>query len=494
MGHVVASIDQDAYRWRNDDGSETAATWLEALNTSHLFDVAAGNVQTRLRILIEEQNGAMSANFDAQLEYDVNGSGIWNDVTLTSSVVRAFNSAFLSDGSDTTQQIGAGSFVTPNAGQSETGLAGGGALDFAGSDETELDYALEFIAADLSDGDSVIIRVQAVDSWLNQAAVTIAKAAATNITGISQSLTLSENTGTVSNNITIAGIAAALVIAVGVGTVTLPGETNVTGISQSLTLSANTGTVAADTTVAGITQALTLTENTGAVAQASAITISGITSSLLVMTYTGTITHNVNVPGITQSLTLTENVGSLPADIAGITQALILSENTGIVGQDLVLTGISQALTITENTGSVSNNVPKPVGMGPSIVSGGFGHGRTLAVEGFGPYNLPYQHNHLDLRVQVQDITTDTLDLKVYADFFSVDALDCRVKVRDEETGFLDLLALVDSGDIDIVDLYADIVSGDIDGLDVSVVVALTITGITGLQYAVDNSRLHFRL
>ena len=108
-----------------------------------------------------------------QLEYNRNGGG-WNDVTGASSVVRAWLSPNVADGADTTQQVGSGTFVTPNAGFDEVnGLAGGTALDFSGSDEVEVEYSVQIRSADVANDDTIQLRVKGLTTYTNTPSVTV---------------------------------------------------------------------------------------------------------------------------------------------------------------------------------------------------------------------------------------------------------------------------------------------------------------------------------
>ena len=75
-------------------------------------------------------------------------------------MVRASASSHVADAADTTQLIGAGTFVTPNDGFDEAnGVVGGTDLDGSGSDEVELEFCVQFRSTDLSGGDTVDLRV-----------------------------------------------------------------------------------------------------------------------------------------------------------------------------------------------------------------------------------------------------------------------------------------------------------------------------------------------
>jgi len=162
MTHNVVDVNQREYIWHDDDGTdETDASDLEIADATHDFDLTAGNVQARIRILMVEAGGADGFNFWGQLQYSLN-SGTYTDVDTVSSVVKAFGSTKLTNDGDTTQQLGSGTFITVNEGVCEDGFAGDGAagqVDFVGNEEWEYEYTVEFIAADLVDSDVVEFRV-----------------------------------------------------------------------------------------------------------------------------------------------------------------------------------------------------------------------------------------------------------------------------------------------------------------------------------------------
>lgn len=73
-GTVVVSAvtwEQEGFRWRNDNGSETTATWLAAQDTQITQPTATN---TRLRVLIDTTSGDPSAE-QMRLEYRKKNSG-----------------------------------------------------------------------------------------------------------------------------------------------------------------------------------------------------------------------------------------------------------------------------------------------------------------------------------------------------------------------------------------------------------------------------------
>ena len=57
---VEGSYSQDGFRFRNDDGSETSATWLAAAGTN----VVLGETTFRLRIRVQQTVTGMTDNAD----------------------------------------------------------------------------------------------------------------------------------------------------------------------------------------------------------------------------------------------------------------------------------------------------------------------------------------------------------------------------------------------------------------------------------------------
>src|SRR5512139_2523990 len=109
---TTPTYDQDSFRGRNDNGSQTTATWKAAANANWTQNV---DENFRIRFLVQNTNNRLGSAQTWRLQYNKGGAG-WNDVTASSSVVKAVDSANLTDGADTTQQVGAGSFVADNNG------------------------------------------------------------------------------------------------------------------------------------------------------------------------------------------------------------------------------------------------------------------------------------------------------------------------------------------------------------------------------------------
>lgn len=154
MGKITAVITISHFRGRNDNGSETTATWIAAVDTD--FGQAV-DTNFRVRLAVEETAGGGVNNPDLHFQYrHLEGTNAWTDITTTSSVVRAFGSANFTHADDTTQQISAFSFITPNEGMTDTGEV----ITTAdpSSSGIEIEGCFQIRSADVTAGDSIEMR------------------------------------------------------------------------------------------------------------------------------------------------------------------------------------------------------------------------------------------------------------------------------------------------------------------------------------------------
>ena len=153
MTHFTVDLQQQGFRWRNDDGSESAASWKSGLNAPIAVRT---NDEVRIRFLIQEVGGASTTASTFKLQYIKNGGSLV-DITNSSTDINIFDSTHLTDADDTTQQIGSGTFVSTNAGVNDDDIIGlFGDVDFASNDEVELEVTLRINGAI---GDEFQIRV-----------------------------------------------------------------------------------------------------------------------------------------------------------------------------------------------------------------------------------------------------------------------------------------------------------------------------------------------
>ena len=107
-----ATFVQQHYRWRNDDGSETTATWKAAADTA-TSGVARGQ-NIRLRFCVG--NTGSSGSVSARLEYATASGGPWAAIATDGAGLAPFEMSLspnYADGAATTALLaGSGSFVS----------------------------------------------------------------------------------------------------------------------------------------------------------------------------------------------------------------------------------------------------------------------------------------------------------------------------------------------------------------------------------------------
>lgn len=170
---AMAQFDQDSYAFYNDDGSESASTQIGSTNVQQTLAV---DTTFFARLLIQEFNGGSGALGTPEWEYSTDGGTGWTDVTTSSSVIQAVVSSNVTDGDDTTQRIGGGTFITPNAWVTDDGIPPN--LIFAGNDECECLLVFQIIGSDVSNGDEILLRMFNIDTYTRNADIDVSKAAA----------------------------------------------------------------------------------------------------------------------------------------------------------------------------------------------------------------------------------------------------------------------------------------------------------------------------
>lgn len=147
------SFTQVTFRGRNDDGSESGATWKDTQGNDWTQDTG---VNFRIRFLIDETASRVwSLTFN--LYYQINGGG-YNAVTGSTPVQFSLSSNF-ADGDDCTSQLtgGSGTFLTNNNGMKETT---GGAINSGGAGQYfDTEWCLKIDSAQVSDGDTINLRI-----------------------------------------------------------------------------------------------------------------------------------------------------------------------------------------------------------------------------------------------------------------------------------------------------------------------------------------------
>lgn len=169
-------VEQKAYRFRNDDGSETTATWKAAQNVGATLPIDNG---FRLRFEVEESAGIDKAFGSPFLQYRKNG-GAWTDLGVFTGI-QYNTSSFVTNLDATTNQLTAGT-ETFAAGQIRAGSAAAGPT-LSGHTHTEYEFVLYADSAATTDpagpGDVFEFRIVGIDTYTQIPSLTIGAGATT---------------------------------------------------------------------------------------------------------------------------------------------------------------------------------------------------------------------------------------------------------------------------------------------------------------------------
>lgn len=161
-------------RWRNDNGSETGATWRRLEDVSATAPIVGNNVR-RIRVEISNEGPDTGAGITYRLEYGIKsttcsaiGSWIAIPVTATTEDVQLFASTHFTDGAATTNISGGltdenSTFVAGEI--KDTGNQTSG-ITLTSSDFTEIEYAIQ-VTSNATIGDEYCFRLTNAGSTTN---------------------------------------------------------------------------------------------------------------------------------------------------------------------------------------------------------------------------------------------------------------------------------------------------------------------------------------
>jgi hypothetical protein len=151
---TTPAFTQLTFRFRDDNGSETGATWRQTQGTNDTINTGSN---FRLRFRLDETAARVWTNKNWNLYYSLNSAGY---VAVTDTTpVRVSTSTHFTDGDDCTAQLtgGTGTFVTDNNGMKDG--VGGATNSGAAGDLFELEWCLTLHAASLAQNNTIDLRV-----------------------------------------------------------------------------------------------------------------------------------------------------------------------------------------------------------------------------------------------------------------------------------------------------------------------------------------------
>lgn len=174
-----ADMFQEAFRWRDDDGDEAGATFLQAQNVDHT--IGTGDLDANIRLRFGMANTGGTAETDLwQLEAQINGSGGFSDVDdVSTNGARSSASAEVAETDPTTSQLTglSGSFVAGGIDETD----GSESFTVGAGEHTEEEFVFQPRSAELSGGDFIDFRLRIVAgttvTYTNTPRLTISAAA-----------------------------------------------------------------------------------------------------------------------------------------------------------------------------------------------------------------------------------------------------------------------------------------------------------------------------
>lgn len=152
------AVTQQAFRFGVDEGTESTHGWYAAQNTNPSRGAILPGRTFLLRFLLQCDGTALS-NADFEFQVRKNG-GAYQNITTTSTIVKAVTPVCWADGANTTQRLtgGTGTFESSSAGCTADGISGGAAFDIVANGNGETECAMQ-LSTGVQDGDLLEFRL-----------------------------------------------------------------------------------------------------------------------------------------------------------------------------------------------------------------------------------------------------------------------------------------------------------------------------------------------
>jgi PKD repeat protein len=134
-------VNQTKYRWRNDDGSQTTATWKAAENTAITLNDTISVIRGRIEL---QNNSGATHTINESLEYSSNGGTTWT--TITNAASNAFiyvSSPNVTNGAATTNQMGAATAGTFIVGKIVSAVPAPASMSINSGEKTEFEWVIK---------------------------------------------------------------------------------------------------------------------------------------------------------------------------------------------------------------------------------------------------------------------------------------------------------------------------------------------------------------
>jgi hypothetical protein len=170
---AIPTFTQSHFRLRNDNGSESSATWIAAVDTNGILTC---NLNFRVRFVVHNSGG--NGAIVPYLYYSLNSGG-YSAVSASSTSIKSIGSLYVSDNTATTNQLSDSTFTYAAGGQVECGDGQLASIPVTSSAYIELEFCLSIPAANVANGDSIALRVYnngiAINTYAQTPVITVSK-------------------------------------------------------------------------------------------------------------------------------------------------------------------------------------------------------------------------------------------------------------------------------------------------------------------------------
>ena len=384
---MAANITQASYRFANDDGSETTATWRAALNTAIVFKP---DTTFRLRFLITDP-GTTSPSEALQLYYSKDAAA-YVVVNASASNIRPASSANFTDGDATTtgaRRLGSGTANSPFGFMDQVDALAS-TLTLTTAKECEVEFCLSVRSADIQCGHVLQFQCRnsstVLTNYTNTAKLTVASAPAT----VSAAFVAKTPAITIKvSPATVAEVYAAKTSTRTVGPVLYPttGVETFTAITEKWTLTLHPATVAEvfaaiTSIVARVAKPATVAATFAAITDKLTLAVHPSTVVELYAAQTSIVKRILNPATVVAAFTTISDKWTLSIHPTAVSESF--SAVTSIVGRvakpavvSATFTGVSSGVTIQLHPGTAIETyaAQTPIvhrGLSPSVFTESF--------------------------------------------------------------------------------------------------------------------------
>jgi hypothetical protein len=224
---MAVNLHATHYRFGINELAETTHGWHAAEDANPAQGVISVDTTFLLRFTVQETGGTIASNTDQQFQCALNG-GAFQDITTTSTIVKAVTTTVFANGADLTKRLsGTGTFESSGDGGTHDGLSGGPQNDIAASGNSETECALQIVSADVANSDVVTFRLTSPDFTVTNdvtPTLTVSEAAPIVVLPSTLAMTLTGATPVVAitENVTVSPTALAMTLTGAVPAVATP--------------------------------------------------------------------------------------------------------------------------------------------------------------------------------------------------------------------------------------------------------------------------------